>query len=106
MSLIKVTAKNFEAEILTLSKHKPVLVDFSAPWCPPCRKMKPIIESISETEEVGFIDIEEDFNDEIADKYDVKSIPTFLVFKDGVEVGRIIGLATKETLLTLMAPRG
>src|SRR5258708_235844 len=106
MSLIKVTSKNFDKEILEHSKSRPVLVDFYAVWCPPCKVMKPIIEDLAQTAtefSVGYCDVEEDFNDEISEKYGVMGIPTFIVFKNGQEVARTSGATSKEKLLGLIS---
>ena len=82
MAVVKLTAENFEQEVL--KSDKPVLVDFYADWCGPCKMMAPVIEQISneETEiKVGKINIDE--NIEIAQKYKVMSIPMFIAFKNG-----------------------
>ena len=85
MAVVKLTAENFEQEVL--KSDKPVLVDFYADWCGPCKMMAPVIEQISneETEiKVGKINIDE--NIEIAQKYKVMSIPMFIAFKNGDSV--------------------
>lgn len=86
---------NFRTEVLESSV--PVLVDFWAPWCPPCQKLAPTIEELtyqySESARVGKIDV--DVNPESASTYRITSIPAVLIFKDRREVDRIIGLQSR-----------
>jgi thioredoxin 1 len=92
------TSKNFESDVLR--SDKPVLVDFWAPWCGPCRMMAPVIAEIAEEVSsivVGKINVDEE--PDIAEKYGVQSIPTFILFKGGAEDKRVIGGQTKEDLL-------
>ena len=82
MAVIKLTAQNFEQEVV--NSEKPVLVDFYADWCGPCKMMAPVVEEIAEEKEdakVCKLNIDEEM--EIAQKYGVMSIPTLMVFKDG-----------------------
>ena len=93
---LEITDATFEETVL--KSDKPVMVDFWAAWCGPCRMVGPIIEQISEeyTEKavVGKVDV--DANQEFAAKYGVRNIPTVLVFKDGEVVGRQVGVAQKS----------
>lgn len=101
MAVVKLTAENFEQEVL--KSDKPVLVDFYADWCGPCKMMAPVIEQISneETEiKVGKINIDE--NIEIAQKYKVMSIPMFIAFKNGEVVAKTLGAQPKEEVLKLV----
>jgi thioredoxin 1 len=92
------TSKNFESDVLR--SDKPVLVDFWAPWCGPCRMMAPVIAEIAEEVSsivVGKINVDEE--PVIAEKYGVQSIPTFILFKGGAEAKRVVGGQPKEELL-------
>ena len=94
---LEITDANFEEVVL--KSDKPVLVDFWAAWCGPCRMVGPVIEEISndysEKAVVGKVDI--DSNQEYAAKYGVRNIPTVLVFHNGEVVARQVGVAPKET---------
>ncbi|MBT8270445.1 MAG: thioredoxin [Bacteroidia bacterium] len=104
---LEITDANFDE--LVLKSDKPVMIDFWAAWCGPCRMVGPIIEQISEEYEgkavVGKVDV--DTNQEYAAKYGVRNIPTVLVFKNGEVVGRQVGVAPKnaysEALDSLLA---
>ena len=97
MGIINTTDKSFEADVI--SSDVPVLVDFWAEWCGPCRMVGPIIDELSKDFEgkavVGKIDV--DSNQEFAAKYGVRNIPTVLLFKDGELVSRQVGVAPKKT---------
>ena len=98
---VKISSENFEEEVL--NSEKPVLVDFFADWCGPCKMMAPIVEELA-TEldgkaKVGKLNVDE--NSDIAVEYNVMSIPTLVIFKNGKEEKRLVGVQDKEELLNL-----
>lgn len=99
MSVLKINEGNFEEEVL--KSEKMVLVDFYADWCGPCRMMSPIIDEIAEelkeSVKVGKINVDE--NQELAIKYDVMSIPTIIIFKNGMPVKTFLGVTDKNEIL-------
>lgn len=103
------TTQNFQAEVLNQSGT--VLVDFWAPWCPPCRALGPIIEQLAKENEgravIGKLNVDE--SPEVAGHYGVSSIPAVLVFQDGQLVQEIVGLNSKDTyqnVIDSLAPVG
>ena len=96
--VIEISEENFEAEVLT--SELPVLVDFWAPWCGPCRMMGPIIDEISEENlELKVCKVNVDDASDLARKYNVESIPTLIYFKNGVVRATMIGLRTKQDIM-------
>lgn len=93
---LQITDASFDEVVL--KSDKPVLVDFWATWCGPCRMLGPVIEELATEYEgrvvVGKVDV--DNNQEFAAKYGVRNIPTVLIFKDGEVVGRQVGVAPKK----------
>lgn len=102
MAVTNLNAENFEEEVL--KSEKPVLIDFWASWCGPCKMMSPVIDQIAEemqdTVKVCKINIDEEQN--LAVKYNVMSIPTFVVIKDGREVARSIGVQDKSEIVNMI----
>jgi thioredoxin 1 len=101
-NVVNFTDQNFENEVL--KSDTPVLVDFTATWCGPCKALAPIVEKIADDYagkvKVGKLDI--DANPDLTAKYGVRSVPTVLVFKGGQKVGQHMGLTSREKLLTLL----
>lgn len=101
MGVIKLTAENFEKEVLQAGGA--VLVDFYADWCGPCKMMGPVVEEISsELSEVKVCKINIDEQIAIAQKYGVMSIPTFIAFKNGEITGKQVGAVPKAALVNLV----
>lgn len=96
------TDANFESDVL--KSDVPVLVDFTATWCGPCKALAPIVERVADEFQgkikVGKLDIDE--APQITRKYGVRSVPTVLVFKGGQKIGQHVGLTTREKLVALL----
>ncbi|MEJ2542702.1 MAG: thioredoxin [Calditrichaceae bacterium] len=103
-SYITLNDNNFESEVI--NSDKPVLVDFWAEWCAPCRIIAPIVEEIAgeygEQLKVGKLDV--DGNPQVSMNYGIRSIPTLLIFKDGKPVDQIIGAVAKDAILDKVKP--
>lgn len=102
-NLPQVTDSDFQAEVLEAGE--PVLVDFWAPWCGPCRVVHPILEEMShERDDVKIVSLNIDENQDTATQYDVLSIPTMIVFKGGQPAKRIVGAMPKRKLEAELEP--
>ena len=99
MSVLKLTDENFESEVL--NSNKPCIVDFYADWCGPCKMMSPIIEEIAEElgEKVKVGKVNSDENMELAQKYEIMSIPTIMIIKNGEVTKTFVGVTSKEDIL-------
>ncbi len=101
MAAKNITVDNFEAEVL--QETKPVLVDFWASWCGPCKMLSPIIEELAEElTQIKICKVNVDEQGELAEKYRVMSIPTLLVIEGGEVVNTSIGLKSKTDILKLL----
>ena len=102
MAEVKITVYNFESEVLR--SDQPVLVDFYADWCGPCRMLAPVLEEIAREYEggvkVGKVNVDEQM--ELAQKFGVSSIPLLVVFKDGQPVAKSLGYRPKEEIVNLL----
>ncbi len=95
MAVVNVTADNFQTEVVGYKGI--VLVDFFALWCGPCKMTGPIIDQLSEeNKNIKFVQVDVDKNPELASQYQVFSIPTFIILKDGKTVSQFVGAHSKE----------
>tara|TARA_B100000686_G_scaffold226558_1_gene233823 strand:- start:20247 stop:20567 length:321 start_codon:yes stop_codon:yes gene_type:complete len=99
MSTIKISDNTFEEEVIT--KGKPIIVDFWAEWCGPCKQIGPILEEISEEYKekikIGKLDVDE--NPEVAGKYQIRGIPTMMLFNNGSLIDTKVGMSSKNDLI-------
>ena len=102
MSVTELNKDNFEKE--EMEANVPVLIDFWASWCGPCRMMSPVIDKIAEEmgDKLKVCKVNVDENHELAEKYEIMTIPAFIVIKNGAEAGRTIGVQPKEDILKLI----
>lgn len=102
MSAAVVTDNNFEQEVI--GSDVPVLVDFWAPWCGPCRMVAPVVDEIAEqfAGKIKVVKVNTDDNPGVASKYGIRSIPTLMIFKEGQRVDMVVGAVPKTTLASTL----
>ncbi|MDQ2680033.1 MAG: thioredoxin [Candidatus Eremiobacteraeota bacterium] len=102
-ALPDVTQANFQQEVL--SNDQPVLVDFWAPWCGPCKMLSPIVEKVagSYAGRAKFAKLNTDDNPNLSGEYQVSGIPCLILFKDGKPVDRIVGYVSESTITSMLS---
>ena len=100
MAVIELTVENFDAEVL--QSEKPVLVDFWASWCGPCRMLSPVVDEIAEeTDTIKVCKVNVDDQVELAQRFGIMSIPTLLAFRDGKLIKQSVGVQPKQAILDM-----
>ena len=104
-NIIEINQDQFIEEVVEKSKTTPVLVDFWAPWCGPCRMVAPIVEEISKDFEgkIKVFKLNTDENPNVASQYGIRSIPTLMIFKGGQKVDTVVGAVPKGTLSSTLS---
>lgn len=101
MSVVNLNEKNFDEEVL--KSDKPVLIDFWASWCGPCKMVSPLVDALAEEHsEYKFCKVNVDDEESLAIKFGIMSIPTLIVFKNGEQKAKQIGAIPKESILELI----
>ncbi len=101
-ALPEVSQATFEREVLT--SDRPVLVDFWAPWCGPCRMLSPVVEKVAAAHagKAKFVKLNTDDNPSLAGQYNVSGIPCLILFKDGKEAERIVGFVPEKNITSML----
>ena len=103
MSVLTITTDNFREAVIDASKDKPVLIDFWASWCGPCRMLSPVVDQIAEEQDnviVGKVNVDE--QPELAAAFDVQSIPTLVLIKNGEVADMSVGVRPKPAILKMI----
>jgi thioredoxin 1 len=101
MSAVNGTRENFDREVMR--SDKPVLLDFWAPWCGPCRRVVPLVEEIArERSDIKVVKVNVDEERELAEQFQILSIPTLMVLKDGKITNRAMGARPKDQILAML----
>jgi thioredoxin 1 len=101
MAYVVLTSENFEEEVI--KSDKPVLVDFWATWCGPCRMIAPIVEQIAEENaDIKVCKVDVDDQPELTSSFGIQSIPTLIVFKNGEIANKAVGARSKEAILEML----
>ena len=101
MAVIEVNKDTFHDEVL--NREKIVLVDFFANWCGPCKMIRPILDSIAlENEDIKIASVDIDEEDLLAEEYEVSSIPCLVLFKDGKEINRHVGMISRDDIIDMV----
>jgi thioredoxin 1 len=102
MSLHAVNQSNFTAEVL--ESDKPVLVDFTAAWCPPCRAMNPILDQLAaDRDDLKIVSVDVDEEQELASQWGVLGMPTFILFQNGAPIQQLVGSRPRKRLESELA---
>ena len=98
----EVSDSNFESDVL--KSDKPVLVDFWAQWCAPCRMLAPTVEAVAQSYEgkATVVKLNVDDNPAVSQRYGIKGIPTLILFREGKEVERVVGATSKESITRMI----
>lgn len=98
--VLDIELSNFETEVI--KREKKVLIDFYADWCGPCQKLSPIVDKFAEEHsEIKVVRIDIDAQEDLADRYNIRSIPTLVVIENGEEINRVIGLVSEEKIIEI-----